>query len=133
MFAMQNRVLQLKSLLHHQRLVWRRGIFYFIFLLFIMTSLKEAGFKLSVFLVLINVFEIIRARTKPMKHSTTATKISLIRSVLIRLVWRRGIFYFIFLLFIMTSLKEAGFKLSVFLGANQVTGRCLRCKTECYS
>ena len=33
----------------HQRLVWR-GIFYFIFLLFIMTSLKEAGFKLSVFL-----------------------------------------------------------------------------------
>jgi hypothetical protein len=32
----------------HQRLVWRRGIF--IFLLFIMTSLKEAGFKLSVFL-----------------------------------------------------------------------------------
>jgi len=34
----------------HQRLVWRRGIFYFIFLLFIMTSLKEAGFKLSVFL-----------------------------------------------------------------------------------
>lgn len=34
----------------HQRLIWRRGIFYFIFLLFIMTSLKEAGFKLSVFL-----------------------------------------------------------------------------------
>lgn len=34
----------------HQRLVWRRGIFYFIFLLFIMASLKEAGFKLSVFL-----------------------------------------------------------------------------------
>lgn len=32
----------------HQRLVWRRGIFYFIFLLFIMTSLKEAGFKLSI-------------------------------------------------------------------------------------
>ncbi len=34
----------------HQRLLWRRGIFYFIFLLFIMTSLREAGFKLSVFL-----------------------------------------------------------------------------------
>ncbi|WOE30386.1 MULTISPECIES: mechanosensitive ion channel family protein [unclassified Acinetobacter] len=34
----------------HQRLIWRRGIFYFIFLLFVMTSLKEAGFKLSVFL-----------------------------------------------------------------------------------
>ena len=34
----------------HQRLLWRRGIFYFIFLLFIMTSLREAGFKISVFL-----------------------------------------------------------------------------------
>ena len=34
----------------HQRLVWGRGIFYFIFLLFVMASLKEAGFKLSVFL-----------------------------------------------------------------------------------
>ncbi len=34
----------------HQRLVWRRGIFYFIFLLFVVASLKEAGFKLSVFL-----------------------------------------------------------------------------------
>jgi len=34
----------------HQKLVWRRGIFYFIFLLFVMASLKEAGFKLSVFL-----------------------------------------------------------------------------------
>ena len=34
----------------HQRLLWRRGIYYFIFLLFIMTSLREAGFKLSVFL-----------------------------------------------------------------------------------
>lgn len=34
----------------HQRLVWRRGIFYFIFMLFAITSLKEAGFKLSVFL-----------------------------------------------------------------------------------
>ena len=34
----------------HQRLVWRRGIFYFIFMLFVITSLKEAGFKLSVFL-----------------------------------------------------------------------------------
>ena len=29
----------------HQRLVWRRGIFYFIFLLFVMASLKEAGFN----------------------------------------------------------------------------------------
>lgn len=34
----------------HQRLVWSRGIFYFIFLIFVMASLKEAGFKLSVFL-----------------------------------------------------------------------------------
>ncbi len=34
----------------HQRLVWRRGIVYFIFLLFVMASLNEAGFKLSVFL-----------------------------------------------------------------------------------
>ncbi|WP_180050202.1 MULTISPECIES: mechanosensitive ion channel family protein [unclassified Acinetobacter] len=34
----------------HQQLVWRRGIFYFIFLIFVMASLKEAGFKLSVFL-----------------------------------------------------------------------------------
>lgn len=34
----------------HQRLVWRRGIFYFIFMLFLITSLREAGFKLSVFL-----------------------------------------------------------------------------------
>lgn len=34
----------------HQHLVWRRGIFYFIFLLFVIASLKEAGFKLSVFL-----------------------------------------------------------------------------------
>ena len=34
----------------HQRLVWRRGIFYFIFLIFVMASLKEAGFKLGVFL-----------------------------------------------------------------------------------
>lgn len=34
----------------HQRLVWRRGIFYFIFIIFVMASLKEAGFKLSVFL-----------------------------------------------------------------------------------
>jgi small-conductance mechanosensitive channel len=33
------------------------------------------------------------------------------------MVWRRGIFYFIFILFIMASLKEAGFKLSVFIGA----------------
>ena len=28
----------------HQRLVWRRGIFYFIFLFFVIASLKEAGF-----------------------------------------------------------------------------------------
>ena len=34
----------------HQRLVWRRGIFYFIFVIFVMASLKEAGFKLSVFI-----------------------------------------------------------------------------------
>ncbi|TCM66719.1 small-conductance mechanosensitive channel [Acinetobacter calcoaceticus] len=34
----------------HQRLVWRRGIFYFIFMLFVVAGLKEAGFKLSVFL-----------------------------------------------------------------------------------
>ncbi|WP_288391718.1 mechanosensitive ion channel family protein, partial [uncultured Acinetobacter sp.] len=34
----------------HQSMVWRRGIFYFIFLIFVMASLKEAGFKLSVFL-----------------------------------------------------------------------------------
>ncbi|WP_163121257.1 mechanosensitive ion channel family protein [Acinetobacter portensis] len=34
----------------HQRLIWRRGIFYTIFLFFIIASLKEAGFKLSVFL-----------------------------------------------------------------------------------
>ena len=34
----------------HQRLLWRRGIFYFIFLLFIMAGLRGAGFKLSVFL-----------------------------------------------------------------------------------
>lgn len=34
----------------HQQLVWRRGIFYFIFMLFLITSLREAGFKLSVFL-----------------------------------------------------------------------------------
>ena len=34
----------------HQSMVWRRGIFYFIFLIFLMASLKEAGFKLSVFL-----------------------------------------------------------------------------------
>lgn len=34
----------------HQRLIWQRGIFYFIFMLFLITSLREAGFKLSVFL-----------------------------------------------------------------------------------
>ncbi|MCH4246296.1 mechanosensitive ion channel family protein [Acinetobacter populi] len=34
----------------HQRLIWRRGIFYFIFILFLIASLREAGFKLSVFL-----------------------------------------------------------------------------------
>ncbi|MFC3901934.1 Small-conductance mechanosensitive channel [Acinetobacter marinus] len=39
-----------KRLNLHQKLIWRRGIFYFIFLLFMITSLREAGFKLSVFL-----------------------------------------------------------------------------------
>ncbi|KAA8731918.1 mechanosensitive ion channel family protein [Acinetobacter qingfengensis] len=34
-----------------------------------------------------------------------------------KLIWRRGIFYFIFMLFLIASLREAGFKLSVFLGA----------------
>ncbi|MFT4020205.1 MAG: mechanosensitive ion channel family protein [Acinetobacter sp.] len=34
----------------HQRMVWRRGIFYSIFLFFIIAGLKEAGFKVSVFL-----------------------------------------------------------------------------------
>nr|WP_269915381.1 mechanosensitive ion channel family protein [Acinetobacter sp. HY1485] len=34
----------------HQRMVWRRGIFYAIFLFFIIAALKEAGFKVSVFL-----------------------------------------------------------------------------------
>ena len=34
----------------HQSMVWRRGIFYFIFLVFVMASLKEAGLNLSVFL-----------------------------------------------------------------------------------
>lgn len=34
----------------HQKLIWRRGIFYFIFMLFLIASLREAGFKLSVFL-----------------------------------------------------------------------------------
>nr|WP_298892557.1 mechanosensitive ion channel family protein [uncultured Acinetobacter sp.] len=39
-----------KRLNQHQKLIWRRGIFYFIFLLFMIASLREAGFKLSVFL-----------------------------------------------------------------------------------
>lgn len=34
----------------HQRMVWRRGIFYTIFIFFIIAGLKEAGFKISVFL-----------------------------------------------------------------------------------
>jgi len=34
----------------HQLLVWRRAIFYFLFLLFGMSALHEAGFKLSVLL-----------------------------------------------------------------------------------
>ncbi|SDC27854.1 mechanosensitive ion channel family protein [Acinetobacter boissieri] len=34
----------------HQRMVWRRGIFYTIFLFFIIAALKEAGFKVSIFL-----------------------------------------------------------------------------------
>lgn len=42
----------------HQQLVWRRGIFYFIFLIFIMASLKEAGFKLSVFLGAAGIFTV---------------------------------------------------------------------------
>lgn len=34
----------------HQRLVWQRGLFYSIFLFFLMAGLKEAGFNLSLFL-----------------------------------------------------------------------------------
>lgn len=34
----------------HQRMVWRRGIFYTIFLFFMIAALKEAGFKVSIFL-----------------------------------------------------------------------------------
>lgn len=34
----------------HQRMVWRRGIFYTIFLFFVIAGLREAGFKVSVFL-----------------------------------------------------------------------------------
>lgn len=34
----------------HQRMVWRRGIFYTIFIFFIIAALKEAGFKVSIFL-----------------------------------------------------------------------------------
>lgn len=39
-----------KRLNQHQNLIWKKGIFYFIFILFLVTSLREAGFKLSVFL-----------------------------------------------------------------------------------
>lgn len=39
-----------KRLNLHQQLIWRRGIFYFIFAFFLIASLREAGFKLSVFL-----------------------------------------------------------------------------------
>ena len=42
----------------HQSMVWRRGIFYFIFVLFIMASLKEAGFKLSVFIGAAGIFTV---------------------------------------------------------------------------
>ncbi|WP_111896181.1 mechanosensitive ion channel family protein [Acinetobacter sp. MB5] len=34
----------------HQRMVWRRGIFYTIFLFFVVAGLREAGLKVSVFL-----------------------------------------------------------------------------------
>ena len=34
----------------HQKLIWGRGIFYFIFLLFVVSGLREMGLKLSVFL-----------------------------------------------------------------------------------
>lgn len=34
----------------HQRLVWQRGLFYSIFLFFLIAGLKEAGFNLSLFL-----------------------------------------------------------------------------------
>lgn len=34
----------------HQKQIWSRGIFYFIFLLFVISGLREMGFKLSVFL-----------------------------------------------------------------------------------
>ena len=42
----------------HQSMVWRRGIFYFIFVLFLMASLKEAGFKLSVFIGAAGIFTV---------------------------------------------------------------------------
>ncbi|MEC7120346.1 MAG: mechanosensitive ion channel family protein [Pseudomonadota bacterium] len=34
----------------HQRLIWGRGIFYFIFILFVFSGLREAGFNLGIFL-----------------------------------------------------------------------------------
>lgn len=34
----------------HQKLIWGRGLFYFIFILFVISGLREMGFKLSVFL-----------------------------------------------------------------------------------
>jgi small-conductance mechanosensitive channel len=34
----------------HQKLIWGRGVFYFILMLFVISGLREMGFKLSVFL-----------------------------------------------------------------------------------
>ncbi|MDO8328921.1 MAG: mechanosensitive ion channel family protein [Fluviicoccus sp.] len=42
----------------HQLLVWRRAIFYFLLLLFVMSALHEAGFKLSVLLGAAGVFTV---------------------------------------------------------------------------
>lgn len=42
----------------HQLLVWRRGIFYFLFLLFSISSLHEMGFKISVLLGAAGVFTV---------------------------------------------------------------------------
>lgn len=42
----------------HQLLVWRRGIFYFLLLLFSMSALHEMGFKLSVLLGAAGIFTV---------------------------------------------------------------------------
>ncbi len=42
----------------HQLLVWRRAIFYFLLLLFVISALHEAGFKLSVLLGAAGVFTV---------------------------------------------------------------------------